>query len=270
MVFRVCLPFNAMSRAMSDNVSHALKIRSWGGAVAFAAMLVGLAVVSATTLSYVMFPPEVVFVGVKNAFFITLIVAWPLCLFVAWIIKTNTNLAIDMETMLSRDRLTGLMTRNYFFDQLSKMPERQGVTLLIDLDHFADFNDEHGHLVGDQALEHVAAQIAGELRSRDIACRFGGEEFVLFLDQIGPDQARNMAERLRLNIARNPLEIEGKTFPVTVSIGASFRHDASQIKTALTEAEQSLSQAKAQGRNRTILATKGNAARPTTPIASFA
>lgn len=242
---------------MLSDASNAIKIRSWVGAVGFAAFLVALAVVSATTLAYLMFPADVKFVGVQNALYITLIVAWPLCLFVAWIIKNSTNLAAELETLLARDRLTGLATRDFFFGELAQSPEKQGVVLLLDLDHFSAFNDAHGHLTGDRVLQHVAGLIAAEMRSRDVACRFGGEEFVLFLDQLGPVQARNTAERLRLNIARQPTVIDGKKFPITVSIGASFRHAADEIETALAEADKSLFAAKKQGRNRTMSATKG-------------
>lgn len=243
---------------MLSDASNAIKIRSWTGAVGFAAFLVSLAIVSATTLAYFMFPSDMKFVGVQMAFYITWIVACPLCLFVAWIIKNSTNLATELENMLAQDRLTGLATRDLFFGELAQSSEKQGVVLLLDLDHFSGFNDEHGHLAGDYVLQHVAELIAAEMRSRDIACRFGGEEFALFLDQLGPVQARNTAERLRLNIARQPMVIEGKKFPITVSIGASFRHSGHEIETALAEADKSLFEAKKQGRNRTILATKSS------------
>jgi diguanylate cyclase (GGDEF)-like protein len=129
--------------------------------------------------------------------------------------------------------------------------------LLIDLDHFKQVNDQHGHLVGDQVLKLVAEVLAGQVRKADLAGRFGGEEFVLLLADTPQAEAARIAERLRTRIAGMTVEgADAEPVGTTVSIGiASQGRDGSDLMELLAAADTALYRAKSAGRNRTCLAS---------------
>jgi diguanylate cyclase (GGDEF)-like protein len=128
--------------------------------------------------------------------------------------------------------------------------------LLVDLDHFKQVNDRHGHLVGDQVLKMVAEVLAGQVRKADLAGRFGGEEFVLLLADTPQAEAARIAERLRTRIAGMTVEgAAAEPVGTTISIGiASQGRDGSDLMELLAAADTALYRAKSAGRNRTCLA----------------
>jgi diguanylate cyclase (GGDEF)-like protein len=141
---------------------------------------------------------------------------------------------------------------------------------LLDLDHFKRVNDTHGHLVGDQALRAVTAVLREQMRSYDLAGRFGGEEFAVLLPQTREDQALAIAERLRTVIAALSVPVShhdvshdgsendpaGTYVRVTVSIGvAALDRVGSELTTLLAAADAALYRAKQAGRNNTCVAT---------------
>lgn len=127
--------------------------------------------------------------------------------------------------------------------------------VLVDIDHFKNVNDAHGHLLGDQVLLMLAAYLKEGVRSYDLVGRFGGEEFVLALPGSGPGHARLLAERLRTGIGR--LEIlngEHGRVRVTISVGvAMLGTDGRDVTGLLAAADAALYYAKDTGRNRTVL-----------------
>jgi diguanylate cyclase (GGDEF)-like protein len=129
------------------------------------------------------------------------------------------------------------------------------VVALIDIDHFKAVNDTYGHLVGDIALKAVAAAIRGELRSYDLAGRFGGEEFVVLLPRTTEADAMVIAERLRTHIAATPIPIGddvGTCVRLTVSLGiAALDGTARELTDLLAAADSALYYAKDNGRNKT-------------------
>jgi diguanylate cyclase (GGDEF)-like protein len=147
---------------------------------------------------------------------------------------------------------------------------------LLDLDHFKLVNDTHGHLVGDKALRAISAVLREQMRSYDLAGRFGGEEFALLLPQTREDQALAIAERLRAAVAALSVPVSdsdndsgngngpaGTRVRVTVSIGvAALDRVGSELATLLAAADAALYQAKQDGRNQTRVA----AARPLAQI----
>jgi diguanylate cyclase (GGDEF)-like protein len=149
---------------------------------------------------------------------------------------------------------------------------------LLDLDHFKLVNDTHGHLVGDKALRAISAVLREQMRSYDLAGRFGGEEFALLLPQTREDQALAIAERLRAAVAALSVPVSdsdsdndsgngngpaGTRVRVTVSIGvAALDRVGSELATLLAAADAALYQAKQDGRNQTRIA----AARPLAQI----
>lgn len=135
---------------------------------------------------------------------------------------------------------------------------------LLDLDHFKMVNDTHGHLVGDKALRAVSGALQEQMRSYDLAGRFGGEEFVILLPQTHEPQALAIAERLRTVIAALSIPVdeddpEGACVRVTVSIGVAALEQAGTGATGLTTllaaADSALYRAKQDGRNKTCLAS---------------
>ncbi len=124
--------------------------------------------------------------------------------------------------------------------------------LMLDLDHFKDFNDRHGHLAGDRALRFVAAQVMRLIRAGDLLARYGGEEFVVVSRSAG-DEALLLAERLRSTVASMGFSVAGASTPVSVSIGVASLSEltAGEDPSALVRrADERLYQAKLGGRNR--------------------
>ncbi len=113
---------------------------------------------------------------------------------------------------------------------------------MLDIDHFKAFNDEHGHPAGDRVLRLLAERLSAELRTYDIFCRYGGEEFVLILPGTGKAEALQIAERLRAIVE----------LPVTWSGGLATRRDPESIHEWIDRADQNMYWAKRQGRDRIV------------------
>lgn len=129
--------------------------------------------------------------------------------------------------------------------------------LICDIDHFKLVNDEYGHLNGDLALRAVAQRLQALLRQGDILGRFGGEEFVILLSGIGLVNAKSIAERLRRNVANDPIQLDNASIHLTVSLGVSTSessHDS--LPEMLAAADEALYVAKRRGRDRVIIARK--------------
>jgi two-component system cell cycle response regulator len=127
----------------------------------------------------------------------------------------------------------------------------------MDIDHFKSVNDTHGHDIGDEVLREFANRISANIRGIDLACRYGGEEFVVVMPDTDVDFAYTIAERLRKSVETTPIEISRApgALNVTISIGiaASAGGDDNAEK-LLHRADQALYRAKREGRNRVIKA----------------
>jgi diguanylate cyclase (GGDEF)-like protein len=160
-----------------------------------------------------------------------------------------SRLVSRLEGLARTDPLTGVPNRRVWEEELPRELERArrmgtGLCLaMIDLDNFKDYNDRHGHQAGDLVLKEAASAWRTEVRSTDLLARYGGEEFVLLLPACALDDAVQIVERLRLV---TPL--------VTCSVGLA-RWDFQEASSQLVErADQALYAAKAEGRNRLVLA----------------
>lgn len=157
----------------------------------------------------------------------------------------------------STDHLTGVGNRRRFFDLARRdmagaASHRPISVLLLDIDHFKAINDTYGHAVGDEVLVLVAQHCQDRLRSGDVLCRWGGEEFIALLPGADAHEAHAIAERLRSSFEAlsDPLD----PCPVTVSIGLATGRAATPIDDLIRQADDHLYGAKQSGRNRTMAA----------------
>ncbi|EIV93089.1 GGDEF domain-containing protein [Frankia sp. QA3] len=128
--------------------------------------------------------------------------------------------------------------------------------LLVDIDHFKRVNDRFGHLIGDVILLAVADALRAAARPRDLVGRFGGEEFVILLTEVGREHALDIAERIRRQVAGTHCRLDGRPpLSVTVSVGVATHHGPpGDLSTLIARADTALYRAKADGRNRVRLA----------------
>ncbi|OHC74691.1 MAG: PleD family two-component system response regulator [Rhodospirillales bacterium RIFCSPLOWO2_12_FULL_58_28] len=160
------------------------------------------------------------------------------------------------------DGLTGLHNRRYLSTHLDAVMRRMADSgkpvslMMIDIDHFKQVNDQHGHGAGDEVLCEVASRIANNIRGFHMAARYGGEEFVVVMPDTSIDTAFTVAERLRETIAESAFETKSEkgAANITVSIGISETRDRTCTPKGLLErADQALYKAKEQGRNRVVM-----------------
>jgi len=161
----------------------------------------------------------------------------------------------QLSTIAIHDKLTGLYNRHFIVEQLEMQHDlflRYGTAcslVLLDLDHFKQVNDFHGHAVGDATLIAFSRCVENELRHGDIFARYGGEEFLLVLPTIDLDAALQLSNRIRLKIASAPMIEQPDTLTVTASFGvAQLRIDES-VGEWLDRADKALYRAKGNGRN---------------------
>ena len=130
--------------------------------------------------------------------------------------------------------------------------------LMLDIDHFKSYNDNHGHDVGDMIIAEVANLMQSRLRKSDIACRYGGEEFILILPGAAMHILEQRAEEIRADIGNLNVSYNNKTLKgITVSIGVSaFPIHAQTTETLLKSADEALYEAKHTGRNKVMIAQK--------------
>lgn len=158
------------------------------------------------------------------------------------------------------DELTGLYNRRYFDRHLGMMlgkaqsQDRNMALMILDIDHFKSVNDTHGHDSGDVVLREFAARLKRNIRGVDLACRFGGEEFVVLMPDTEYRQAESVAERVRQSIADRPFELGGgKTLAMTVSAGVTLNESGADTAESLVKrADVALYRAKREGRNRVV------------------
>ena len=162
----------------------------------------------------------------------------------------------NIETLATRDSLTGLPNRRGFnllaaqALQESQREPKPLVALLIDLDHFKQLNDTHGHLAGDEVLRQFADVLENCLRQADIICRWGGEEFIVLLKDTDGAHAQEVAEKLRLHTEQRDFSFADKVIRLTTSIGLSSLQPEDTLHSLIARADHALYRAKQSGRNR--------------------
>ena len=172
------------------------------------------------------------------------------------------NVQHSIEAAIT-DALTGLYNRRYMESHLATLAEQASARakplalMMIDIDFFKSINDNHGHDAGDDVLREFAVRIRKSIRGIDLACRYGGEEFVVVMPETDLGVAGMVAERIRRSIASSPFAIAGGTnrLDVTISIGlATLDAKGDPISAVLKRADEALYRAKRDGRNRVVAA----------------
>lgn len=163
--------------------------------------------------------------------------------------------------MAVTDSLTGLNNRRYLDSHLQTLFDRAVArrrplsVMITDLDRFKSINDAHGHDGGDDVLREFARRLRKNVRGIDLACRFGGEEFVVVMPDTDPQVAASVAERIREEIEQTPFPIgrAGKAIEVTVSVGvSSLQGPGDTVERLMKRADVALYEAKTGGRNRVV------------------
>jgi two-component system, cell cycle response regulator len=162
--------------------------------------------------------------------------------------------------MAVTDGLTGLHNRRYLDSHLQTLVDRALTRrrplslMIIDLDRFKAINDTHGHDGGDEVLREFAMRLRKSVRGIDLACRYGGEEFVVVMPDTEGHIGEKVAERIRASIEQTPFRIGGRTeLNVTISVGVAMLeppHDT--VATLMKRADMALYEAKRGGRNRVV------------------
>jgi len=173
-------------------------------------------------------------------------------------LRASVAQTIEMAVI---DGLTGLHNRRYLDSHLQTLFDRAVArrrplsVMITDLDRFKSINDTHGHDGGDDVLRDFARRLRKNVRGIDLACRFGGEEFVVVMPDTDGAVAEKVAERIRAEIAQAPFAIgsDGKTIEVTVSVGvSSLLKGTDSVAALMKRADLALYEAKSGGRNRVV------------------
>jgi len=178
------------------------------------------------------------------------------------IARINTHITLQkqrqrLEDLALHDQLTGLYNRHYLLEVAqhkvasSKRHDHQLSLMMIDIDHFKNINDTHGHQTGDEVLKNLGEFLSTQHRKEDlIAVRFGGEEFVIMLENCNLEQATKRAEQIRSDIEK----LEPANVDISASIGvASLQEDENDFHSLLGRADKAVYKAKYGGRNQVVV-----------------
>jgi two-component system cell cycle response regulator len=172
-------------------------------------------------------------------------------------LRDNVQMSIEMAIT---DALTGLYNRRYMESHVGTLVDQAAArgkpltVLILDIDYFKSINDSWGHDAGDEVLREFALRIRKSIRGIDLACRYGGEEFVVVMPETDLAVATMVAERLRRRIAGEPFPIQQgeRALEVTISIGIATLGRGEDAAAVLKRADQALYRAKRDGRNRVV------------------
>lgn len=174
----------------------------------------------------------------------------------------NLRLRETLRLESIRDPLTSLYNRRHMEASLerevfrAKRHKSPVAIIMIDIDHFKKFNDTHGHEAGDVVLQELSTLVRGHIRSEDIACRYGGEEFLLIMPDAALDIASQRAEEIRLQTRELQIAYRDKPLTITISLGvAAFPQHGAFIKEVVKAADSALYRAKKGGRDQVVIAS---------------
>jgi diguanylate cyclase (GGDEF)-like protein/PAS domain S-box-containing protein len=170
------------------------------------------------------------------------------------------DLHAELKEQAIRDPLTGLFNRRYLEETMNRefaRASREGFPIgfvMIDIDHFKQVNDAHGHKAGDLILQALANLLLGGIRAEDLVCRYGGEEFLIILTQAGKEITATRAEQWRTDFAALKTAYGEEVLQTTISLGvAVYPGDGVTAEAVIHAADQAMYRAKTLGRNRVVL-----------------
>lgn len=159
---------------------------------------------------------------------------------------------VELKAMGETDSLTGLYNRKAFFEKVANINNKSDAFLImVDADFFKKINDTYGHVVGDEALRHIAQVMQSCVSNADILARYGGEEFIVAAKGCDADRIKKIAERIRSQVEQTPLQYEKNIIKLTVSVGVA-RLGNGPVTSGIDAADKLLYQAKSSGRNRVL------------------
>jgi len=219
----------------------------WGlaGALTFKAII---AFATFLAIAY----PQWIAVTAPTTFLVLILCQFAIAMFVLIFVQERSEQRLIALT--ETDSLTGIRNRHWMMDRLPRKVPAGAAYVVIDIDHFKQVNDRHGHLAGDHVLTAVAQAMGKQLGPDAILARMGGEEFGLFLPDARKDEAQKTAERLRHHIGSLVILHEGTAIPVTLSAGVAVAPAAMSITQLVARADEALYAAKRGGRDRVVLA----------------
>ncbi|HDO7862908.1 TPA: GGDEF domain-containing protein [Legionella pneumophila] len=180
----------------------------------------------------------------------------------------NIRLKELLHSQAIRDPLTGLLNRRfldeYVVKQIGQAKHSQSMIafIMIDVDNFKRVNDNFGHDTGDQVLSILGKLFTSLIREGDLACRYGGEEFLLVLPQCTLDNAKKISETIRDEVSKMPMTLKNNVFNITISLGiSSYPNHGSSLQELIETADKALYSAKTQGKNRVVIFSEGSSPR---------
>jgi diguanylate cyclase (GGDEF)-like protein len=188
---------------------------------------------------------------VGSAFVVIAIIKW---------IKYNEEINSQLIELASLDDLTGIMNRRVFDLGLkreyanAKRYQKELSIIAMDIDNFKEINDQYGHFFGDLVLKMFTKEVSSLLREGDLFGRWGGDEFTVLLPQTGAEAAVRVAEKIRLAVKNISVKTDDETITCSVSLGvSSFINDDEDVLELVERADKALYEAKATGRDRSVL-----------------
>jgi len=202
---------------------------------------------------------EVAMENIRHTLYVNLLIALFATAVVAIILSAAVNhFHFELDKFATTDGLTGLTNRRAF-DLLFRQEVRRGrrgdkplSLVLFDIDHFKQVNDKYGHLAGDEVIKAVSGMLSARCRASDIACRWGGEELLLLLQDCGLEKAAMIADGIRQEIGRTSIQTDAGSVTVTISVGVAEMASGETEDSVLARADRALYSAKRAGRNRVV------------------
>lgn len=203
-------------------------------------------------------------IGAPQMMFFAMLQAVTLLSAIGFLLLLSQRLQLRLADLSSRDNSGGAFTRRAFRSLVRDRRAIAGdakalVLMILDIDHFQRINDRFGPSGSADVLRSVARLISDQLRRQDIFARAGGEEFWLLSADLPATSALSVAERLRTSVEKHHINVAGEDVRVTISIGVAVLHPDTEgldLRKAMDRADIALTAAKAQGRNRVVVATE--------------
>ena len=173
-------------------------------------------------------------------------------------IRALRGKALDFHRRMDTDAFTGLVNHARILtilkQEIAKAGGRPVSVIIADVDVFKSINDTYGHLIGDKVLQGITGRLRSAARRGDVVGRYGGDEFLVVLKDTPARTARTIAERMRARVGDEPLDLDGRTVSVTLSVGVATARAADDDETLIARADAALYRAKRAGRNRVMTA----------------